>query len=85
MNCNDVNKWSTDIVAIIRYFVKSKSGLFPGHSYLVTIVGITASCVKSLMVILATGFVLIVFRYYKTELLKTATWGEKYMRNNAYN
>ena len=42
MNCNDVNKWSTDIVAIIPSFVESKSGLFPGHSYLVTIVGITA-------------------------------------------
>ena len=48
-----------DIVAIIPSFVESKSGLFPGHSYLVTIVGITASFVKSLMVILATGFVLI--------------------------
>ena len=42
MNCNDVNKWSTDIVAIIPSFVESKSRLFPGHSYLVTIVGITA-------------------------------------------
>ena len=79
MNCNDMNKWSTDIIAIIPSFVGSKSGLFPGHSYLVTIVGITASFVKPLMVILATGFVLIVFRCYKTELLKTATSGEKYI------
>ena len=85
MNGNDVNKWSTDIVAIIPSFVESKSGLFPGHSYLVTIVGITASFVKSLMVILATGIVLIVFKCYTTESLKTATSGEKYIRNNAYN
>ena len=35
MNCNDVNKWSTDIVAIIPSFVESKNGLFPGHSYVV--------------------------------------------------
>ena len=28
MNCNDVNKWSTDIVAIIPSFVESKKGLF---------------------------------------------------------
>ena len=40
MNCNDVNKWSKDIVAIIPSFVKSEKGLFPGHSYLVTIVEI---------------------------------------------
>ena len=28
MNCNDMNKWSTDIVAIIPSFVESKKGLF---------------------------------------------------------
>ena len=28
MNCNDVNKWSTDIVAIIPSFVESEKGLF---------------------------------------------------------
>ena len=42
MNCNDVDKWSMDIVAIIPSFIESKSGLFLGHSYLVTIIGITA-------------------------------------------
>ena len=42
MNCNDVNKWSTCIVAIIPSFVESEKGLVPGHSYLVTIVEITA-------------------------------------------
>ena len=67
MNCNDVNKWSTDIVAIIPSFVVSKSRLFPGPSYLVTIVEITASFAKSLIVIPATGFVLIVFGCYTTE------------------
>ena len=42
MNCNDVNKWSTDLVAIIPYFVESEKGLFPGHSNLGTIVKMTA-------------------------------------------
>ena len=28
MNSNDVNKWSTDIVAIISSFVDSEKGLF---------------------------------------------------------
>ena len=37
-----MDKRSTDIVAIIPSFVESKSRLFPGPSYLVTIVGITA-------------------------------------------
>ena len=40
MNCNDVNKGSTDIVAIIPSFVESEKGLFPGHSRLVAIVEI---------------------------------------------
>ena len=77
MNCNDVNKWSTEIVAIIPSFVESEQGLFPGH-YLVTIVEITAflceiceasisllqcteSSLVSCMVILATSLVLIGF------------------------
>ena len=28
MNCNDVNKWSTDIVAIVPSFIESEKGYF---------------------------------------------------------
>ena len=85
MNCNDVNKWSTDIVAIIPYFVESKSGRFPGHSYLVTIVGITAFLREIVDCDTHDRFCLDRFRVLHYGVLKTATSGEKYMRNNAYN
>ena len=72
MNCKDMNKWSTDIVAIVPSFVESEKGCF------VTILEIKAflreiceasitllQCIESspvsCMVILATSLVLIVF------------------------
>ena len=41
MNCNDVNKWSTDIVAIIPSFVESEKGVF-GYIVYITILEIKA-------------------------------------------
>ena len=97
MNCKDVNKWSTDIVAIIPSFVESEKGYF---GYVVTILEIkaffreiceasitllqcTESSPVSCMVILATSLDRV--RVFNDVVLKTATSGEKYMRNNAYN
>ena len=85
MNCNDVNKWSTDIVAIIPSFVESKSRLFPGPSYFVAIVEITAFLREIVDCDIRYRFCLDRVRMLHDGALKTATSGEKYMRNNAYN
>ena len=85
MNCNDVNKWSTDIAAIIPSFVESEKGFFPGHSYLVTIVEINAFLPEIVDCDTCDKFSLDRVRVLHDVVLKTATSGEKYMRNNAYN
>ena len=75
MNCKDVNKWSTDIVAIIPSFVESEKGLFRVTAISVemkaflrdiceasiTLLQCIESSPVSCMVILATSLVLIVF------------------------
>ena len=85
MNCNDVNKWSMDIVAIIPSFVESKSRLFSGHSYLVTIVEIAAFLREIVNFDTRDKFCHDRVRMLYDGALKTATSGEKYMRNNACN
>ena len=85
MNCYDANKWSTDIVAIIPSFVESKNGLFPSHRYLVTIVEITAFLREIVDCDTRDRFSLDRVRVLHDGVLKTATSGEKYMRNNAHN
>ena len=85
MNCNEVDKWSTGVVTIILSFVESKSELLPGRSYLVTIVEITAFRREIIDCNTRDRFSLDRVRMVHDCSLKTATSGEKYMRNNAYN